>query len=570
MRSRLPIGPDTGLDADPAVTVGIVSAHGYILNSPGTFLVDALRGFVAANPTIGWEPDPGFLYRRKRGDESLVALVSGGGSGHEPMHAGMIGAGMLDAACPGLIFTSPNALQIAGATRWADRGAGVLHVVKNYTGDTMNFRIARHLLRDEVATDHVLVADDVATDSESGPGRRGTAATIVVEKVCGAAAARGDELAAVTAIGQRTADNARSVAVAYQACTLPGADGPTFDLAADEMEFGVGIHGEAGVERTTKVSARELVQRMVSRIVDALSLTSGDRVICVVNGLGAAHPLELSLVFGEALADLNGRGITVERSLVGTYVTALDMAGVSITLVRTDDEMLDLFDTPTDAPAWPARVSPPAEPVDIAFAEPDDSADSGPESAWLSAFVGRVQDSIDELTELDHRAGDGDFGTNMQAALGHFDRPLRGSDADVLAAIGTSYLVRAGGTSGAVFGVLFRQLGDAFAENDDFTTALRDGTSSALAEVQDLGGAEVGDNTMVDALAPAAEALNSGASLGEVADRAEAGAESTRDTVASKGRASYVGDNARGVVDPGALVVSWLYRAAADPSPTVE
>ncbi|MYR08304.1 DAK2 domain-containing protein [Gordonia sp. SID5947] len=545
-----------------------MTPHEYVLNSPDTFITDALRGFVAANPSIAWQSDPGFLHRRDVPDASAVGVISGGGSGHEPMHSGMIGAGMIDAACPGLVFTSPNALQIVGATRWADRGKGVLHVVKNYTGDVMNFRIARHILRDEVETDHVLVDDDVATESESGPGRRGTGATIIVEKVCGAAAARGHELAQIVALGRRTAENSRSFAVACRACTIPGSHGPTFDLEPGQMEFGVGIHGEAGEDRTDKVGARELVARMLDRIVSSLDLSDGERVICLVNGLGSAHPLELSLVFGEVVADLGGRGITVERSMVGTFVTALDMTGFSITLVRIDDEILTLFDDETSAPAWPSNVArTPATVSDIAFAEPDDDASEGAESEWLSAFVSRVRDSIDDLTALDQQAGDGDFGTNMKAALSHFELPLRGSDAEVLTAISTSYLVRAGGTSGAVFGVLFRQLATAFGDSDDFTTALRDGTASALDEIKDLGGAEVGDNTMVDALAPTAEALTGGNALSDVADAAEAGAESTRDTTASKGRASYVGENARGVVDPGALVTSWLYRAAADNPP---
>ncbi|ROZ98308.1 dihydroxyacetone kinase family protein [Gordonia sp. OPL2] len=542
-----------------------MTPHEYVLNSPDTFITDALRGFLAANPSIAWQPDPGFLHRRQAPETPRVGVISGGGSGHEPMHAGLIGDGMLDAACPGLVFTSPNALQVAGATRWADQGHGVLHIVKNYTGDVMNFRIARHLLRDEVATDHVLVDDDVATESESGPGRRGTGATIVVEKVCGAAAARGDDLAHIAEIGRRTAQNARSFAVAYRACTIPGAAGPTFDLDTDEMEFGVGIHGEAGEDRTTRVGASELVGRMLDRIVDSLALTSGERVLCLVNGLGSAHPLELSLAFGEVVSNLDARDVIVERSMVGTFVTALDMAGFSITLVRLDEETLELFDADTAAPAWPAHVGRgPARVSEVTFAEPRDAADDGPESPWLSAFIRRIRDAIDDLTALDQQAGDGDFGANMTAALDHFDLPVRGSDADVLRAISTSFLVRAGGTSGAVFGVLFRQLATAFSTSDEFSTALRDGTAAALAEIQELGGADVGDNTMVDALAPASNALDDGKSLSEVADDAEAGAESTRHTTASKGRASYVGENARGVVDPGALVTGWLYRAAAE------
>lgn len=386
--------------------------------------------------------------------------------------------------------------------------------------------------------------------------------------MCGAAAARGDDLAGVVEVGQRAADNARSIAVAYHACTVPGASEPTFELEPEEMEYGVGIHGEAGTDRTAKIGAHELADRMVGDIVDSLGLTADDQVICLVNGLGSAHPLELDLMLGEVVAALGERDITVARPMVGTFVTALDMTGVSVTLIRTDDEIVELFDAPTTAPGWPgAPASAPASLSDTTFAEPDDAADDGDACGWLSDFVARVVDSIDDLTDLDQRAGDGDFGHNMRAALEHFDIPLRGSDAEVLTAISTSYLVRAGGTSGAIFGVLFRQLAAAFADEDDRTTALRVGSASALEEITDLGGAQVGDNTVVDALAPASAALDDGADPADAADRAEAGAESTREGTATKGRASYVGDNARGVVDPGALVVSWLYRAAADAWP---
>ena len=542
--------------------------HQYAMNSADTFLTDALRGFVAAHPSIGWESDPGFLLRADRDtDESgqpKVALVSGGGSGHEPMHAGLIGAGLLDAACPGLVFTSPNAAQVAAATRWADRGAGVVHIVKNYTGDVMNFRTARTMLADEVATDEVLVDDDVATDA-GDPGRRGTGATVLVEKVCGAAAAAGADLDEVVRLGREAAADARSMAVAYAACTVPGATGPSFDLAEDELEFGVGIHGEAGIDRIRKVAAAELVRRMDDRICAALELADGDEVVCLVNGLGAAHPLELYLVFGEVVADLGARGISVVRSMVGSYVTALDMSGFSITLLRATPQRLTLLDAPTTAPAWPRSLGGPAELTDTSTAEPADAADSGPANTWLTAFVTRVSGSIDELTELDRRAGDGDFGANMRAALAHFGDQLSGSDAEVLQALSTSYLIRAGGTSGAVFGVLFAALAEAFSRSEVAARdALADGAAEALAKIIDLGGAAVGDNTMVDALAPAADALRDGASLADAADRAEQGAESTRDIVASKGRASYVGEKARGVIDPGALVTAWLFRAAAE------
>ncbi|MGZ8177263.1 dihydroxyacetone kinase family protein [Williamsia sp. SKLECPSW1] len=541
--------------------------HTWITVDPDRFLTDAIAGLVAANDHIAWEPDPGFLYRTDRTDDG-VALVSGGGSGHEPMHTGLLGGGMLDAACPGLVFTSPNALQVAAATRHVDRGAGVLHIVKNYTGDVMNFRVARTMVRDEVDTEYVLVDDDVATETDSGddgPGRRGTGATVLVEKICGAAAARGDSLTAVADIGRRVSAAARSFSVAFAPCTVPGARRPSFDLPHGEMEFGVGIHGEPGVDRIPQQPADELVAGMLDRILGSLQPPDGADLVVVVNGLGATHPLELNVVFDQVVRTLTDRGYTVRRNLVASLVTALDMAGFSITVLGCDDEMLDLFDAPTAAPGWPAVTARGgSRPVDVRFAEPDDDAATGDESDWLSAFVGRVTESVDDLTDLDRQAGDGDFGTNMAAALRHFALPLRGHDDEVLRAISTSFLVRAGGTSGALFGVFFDEIARAAAGSDDLVGTLRTGVVEALRRIQELGGAQVGDNTLVDALSPAADALAAGSSLSVVASAAADGAESTRELVAARGRASYVGDRARGVVDPGALVVAWFFAAAAD------
>jgi dihydroxyacetone kinase len=539
----------------------------YFLDSAESFLPDALRGFVAANPQVVWHRDPGFLARRTPTPPGRVAVLSGGGSGHEPMHSGLIGAGLLDAVCPGPVFTSPNALQIAGATRHVHSDAGVLHIVKNYTGDVMNFRIARDIVQDEgIETDVVVVADDVASESDDdgGPGRRGTGATIIVEKACCAAAEAGATLAEVAALGRRLAENARSMSVALDPCTVPGSDRPSFDLGPDEMEIGIGIHGESGTERTQWRPAAEIVRMLLERILGSLEASAGEQVIVVVNGLGSTHPLELNLVFGHVLEQLRAADLRVVRCLVGTMVTALDMRGASVTVARVDDEIIRLWDAPTDAPAWPRlSTAEPGELTDATVAEPDDDVDSGPECHWLSEFVERVQGAIDDLTALDRQAGDGDFGVNMSAALGRFGLPLRGSDADVLDAIARSYFVRSGGTSGAVFGTLFREMGKAFGEAGDFREALAAGTRAGLESVVELGGAEVGDNTVVDALDPANDALQRGDSLSEVARAAAEGAESTRDRVARKGRASYVGEAARGAVDPGALVVSWLFEAAA-------
>jgi dihydroxyacetone kinase len=268
------------------------------------------------------------------------------------------------------------------------------------------------------------------------------------------------------------------------------------------------------------------------------------------------------VLHSEAVAQLRERGIDVARSTVGRLVTALDMAGASLTVVPLDDELIALWDAPTAAPGWPHTDTEPPRLDPLDTARPDDSADNGEPNEWISAFVERVQASVDDLTELDRKAGDGDFGTNMEAALGHYPIPLRGNDGDVLSAIATSYLVRAGGTSGAVFGTFFTELGRALEDTPGkpgFITGVRAG----LDAVQELGGARVGDKTVVDALSPGADALDAGGSLTDAAEAAAQGVAATADSAASRGRASYLGDAVKGVPDPGALVMSWLFEAAA-------
>lgn len=552
-------------------------------NSPDDFLAEALGGFVAAHPDAEWN-EAGFIGRSSAivtdSGSPAVAVISGGGSGHEPMHAGFIGAGMLAAACPGHMFTSPNAVQVTEATRWADQGAGVLHIVKNYTGDVMNFQVARQSLPD-VETRAVVVADDVATDIDSGsdgPGRRGTGATILVEKVAGAAAARGDSLDAVTEIATFVAENSRSMAVALAPGHLPTSGRDTFDLPEGQMEVGVGIHGERGVSRETLADAGSLCGRLVEEVTEALGAKSGEDFVCLVNGLGGTTNLELNLVFGQVLRELGQRGIHVRHSLVGSFVTSVNMAGVSLTLTRATDKVVELLDADTDAPAWPRVLGGEAEfaPARIAF---DDSLSSeqemkgGSENVWLSDFVERVQGATNDLTELDRLAGDGDFGANMDAAFGEIELPLHGSDATVLAALSHRMLVRAGGTSGAVFGTLFRELGEAAQSITDAlgsglsATAFAAGLEKAVSAVMDLGGASEGDNTLVDALAPAARAAREAASddrsfdevLTASYEAARDGALATTEMVATKGRASYLGDASKGVPDPGAIVVAWLF-----------
>jgi dihydroxyacetone kinase-like protein len=326
------------------------SARRHFVNDPRQMVDEALEGFERANRSlVRWNREPSFIVRADGDRADQVGVLSGGGSGHEPLHTGFVGRGMLDAAVPGGIFASPTALQVEAATAAIDRGLGVVHVVKNYTGDVMNFGMAAEMAVADVET--VLVDDDVATESDDGPGRRGTAAVIAVEKVCGAAAARGASLADVAALGRRVSAGARSMAIALHAPTHPGQSRPSFDLGADEIELGVGIHGERGVGRREHGPASELAEALLGPIAEALSLQGGEPVLLIVNGLGATHGLELSVMYAEAARLLDARGVEVARSLVGSYVTSLDMSGCSLTVVRLDDELAELWDAPVRTPA---------------------------------------------------------------------------------------------------------------------------------------------------------------------------------------------------------------------------
>jgi phosphoenolpyruvate---glycerone phosphotransferase subunit DhaK len=326
------------------------SARRHFVNDPRHIVSEALAGFERAHSgLVRWNREPSFIVRADDDRPDQVGVLSGGGSGHEPLHTGFVGRGMLDAAVPGGIFASPTALQVEAATAAIDRGEGVVHIVKNYTGDVMNFGMAAEMAAAGVET--VLVDDDVATDSDDGPGRRGTAAVVAVEKVCGAAAARGASLAEVAELGRRVASGSRSMAIALHAPTHPGQTRPSFDLGPGEIELGVGIHGERGVGRRPHAPASELVAALFGPIRTALGLQGGERVLLIVNGLGATHGLELSVMYAEAARALDDHGVVVARSLVGPYVTALDMSGCSLTVVRLDDETTALWDAPVRTPA---------------------------------------------------------------------------------------------------------------------------------------------------------------------------------------------------------------------------
>jgi dihydroxyacetone kinase-like protein len=323
------------------------------INAPEDVVREALAGVAAAHPDLRVDFANQIVVRADAPRSGKVGLVSGGGSGHEPLHGGFVGSGMLDAACPGEVFTSPVPDQILAATKAVDGGAGVVHIVKNYTGDVLNFQMAAELAGDDgVRVETVLVDDDVAVENSTWTaGRRGTTATLIVEKVAGAAAAEGQTLQAVAELGRRVNENSASFAVALTACTTPAAGKPGFDLPDDEMEVGVGIHGEPGRRREKLVSAKEIVRICLDAILSAKPVGAGDRAIVIVNGLGGTPLIELYLVFGEVAAVLKDAGVEIARTLVGNYVTSLDMAGISVTVCRADDEILQLWDAPVRTPA---------------------------------------------------------------------------------------------------------------------------------------------------------------------------------------------------------------------------
>ncbi|MGW4160111.1 dihydroxyacetone kinase subunit DhaK [Streptomyces sp. NPDC004788] len=322
-----------------------------LINGPETVVADALRGMAAAHPELSVDVENRVVLRRDAPVPGQVALVSGGGSGHEPLHAGFVGPGMLTAACAGEIFTSPVPDQMVRAATAVDSGAGVLFVVKNYTGDVLNFEMAAELAEDEgVRIAKVLVDDDVAvTDSLYTAGRRGTGATLFVEKIAGAAAEEGAPLDRVEAVARRVNGRSRSFGVALSAVTTPAKGSPTFDLPDGELELGIGIHGEPGRERRPMMSAREIADIAVGAVVD--DLRPRGPVLALVNGMGATPLLELYGFNAEVQRVLGERGVPVARTLVGNYVTSLDMAGCSVTLCEADEELLRLWDAPVETPA---------------------------------------------------------------------------------------------------------------------------------------------------------------------------------------------------------------------------
>lgn len=326
-----------------------------LINDPANVVAETLAGFQAAHAdlvTVHFDPD--YVVRADAPVQGKVGLVSGGGSGHEPLHAGYVGKGMLDAAVPGAVFTSPTPDPILDATKAVDGGAGVLHIVKNYTGDVLNFETAAEMAEmDGITVKAIVVNDDVAVENSTWTaGRRGVGGTVLVEKIAGAAAERGDDLDGVLAVATKVNDNVRSMGMALTACTVPHAGKPSFDLGEDEIEIGIGIHGEPGRKRVPMATADEITDMLVDPILEDMKPEAGSKVLLFVNGMGGTPEAELFIVYNHARKRLMDAGLEVARSLVGNYITSLEMQGCSVTVLKLDDEMTELWDAPVLTPAF--------------------------------------------------------------------------------------------------------------------------------------------------------------------------------------------------------------------------
>ncbi len=555
-----------------------------LINQPLDVVREMLEGAVATAPGQALLDRENVVVRHPLPAEAArpVALLSGGGSGHEPAHAGYVGAGMLTAAIAGDVFTSPSTDAVLAAIRAVSGPAGAVLIVKNYTGDRLNFGLAAELARGEgIPVEVVVVADDVALrDTVEASRRRGIAGTVLVHKVAGAAAAAGAGLAEVAALARAAAADIGTMGVALGSCILPAAGKPNFELGSDEVELGLGIHGEPGVKKAPLASADALVETLLSAIVADRGLAKGSRVALLVNGLGATPPMELAVVARSALRNLAARGIAVERAWTGTFLSALDMPGVSLSLVAVDDARLKLLDAPAGAPAWPGGGQINMAPL-VAVSQVDEAAsDATPAPGGdlarriaLAAADAMIK-AEEALTDLDAKAGDGDLGASMARAA----QAIRAlpdsawvSPAHAAAEVGNALRRAIGGSSGPFYATALLRASRVLAEGKADAARVAAAFEAALAAISELGGAKAGDRTMVDALAPAAEALrtavsggaSAGAAATAAADAARKGADHTATLKPRLGRASYLGDRAVGVPDGGAVAVAtWLGAVA--------
>jgi dihydroxyacetone kinase len=580
-----------------------------IINEPANLVREMCSGLVMAYPQLKFDSKYKIVSRSTLNPDKVI-LISGGGSGHEPAHAGLVGLGMLDAAVCGDVFASPSQIQVYQAIRNNVGNKGALLIIKNYSGDMMNFQNAAHLAtEDGVSVDYVKVDDDIAVeDSLYTVGRRGVAGTILVHKIAGAAAEAGLSLETVKQVAQHAANRVRSLGFAFTSCTVPAKGTPTFQLQEDEMEYGVGIHGEPGIRREKLLSADELAERMISALLVSLELneTNGEEVVVLVNGFGATPLQELYLLNHSVIRELTVRGISVRQSLVGNYMTSIDMAGASISLMKLDEELRRWFAEPCETPAL--RLMGESELVQYVNPLPEQdtqtkvslTVETDPDAAVIHDEVISLENIIylvDKMSEiiieneasfceLDAHAGDGDFGMSVAKGFKQLKREWmelhQHHTSDIgsfLQACSLIIMEHCGGASGPIWGSAFRSAGR-YATGLTALNVLEmaEMLEAAVQGIQATGersfgrGAVVGDKTLIDALIPCTEAWKSSAqqqlSLKEAftkaGEAAVEGAKRTETIVARMGRAGTVGERSIGYPDAGAYALGVIFTALSN------
>jgi len=558
------------------------------INRPENAVEEMLEGFAILSPGLVRLAGHKVLLRADtdRIRDLQVAIISGGGSGHEPAHAGYIGTGMLSAAVAGEVFTSPDTDSIYAAIKAVAGKPGALLVVKNYTGDRLNFGLAAEMARSEgIPVEMIIVDDDVALERNAHfAGARGLAGTIFVHKQVGAAAAEGASLAEVAAIGRAAIKSLATMGVSFSAGTSPAVGKPSFELGEDEMELGLGIHGEPGVTRTRIQSADELAETLLTRILKRGNFGEARRVVVMINNLGATTEMELAIVARHVAAFLGKKSYVVERMYAGTLLSSLDMAGISISVLGVDNAALRRLDAPTSAPAWPnllkerpgkidaqkaasASVNQGVMPIQNAKTETGKKIKRAIEAACDTLI-----EAEGELTEMDRITGDGDLGASMKRAATVVQESVDSYPLDeapaTLKALGQTLRRALGGSSGPLYGVFFLRCGNVL-ENSGWNSLAQwaDALEGGVRAISELGGAKPGDRTMLDALHSFVTALkNPGAKsprevLFAAIEEAKRGAESTAQMKPRLGRSSYLGDRVIGHADPGATAVALWLRA---------
>ncbi|ARC29577.1 MULTISPECIES: dihydroxyacetone kinase subunit DhaK [Bacillus] len=576
-----------------------------IINKPETLVMEMCNGMVMAHPELELLKKYKVI-KKKEMNENKVTLISGGGSGHEPAHAGLVGKGMLDAAVCGDVFASPSQIQVYQAIKETASKKGTLLIIKNYSGDIMNFKNGAHLAKEDgIEVDYVKVDDDIAVeDSLYTVGRRGVAGVILVHKIAGAAAEAGMDLGAVKAVAEKAAANVRTIGLALTSCTVPASGSPTFTLAEDEMEYGVGIHGEPGIKREKTMSADELANRMTNDLIKDLGVKDGEEIALLVNGFGGTPLQELYLFNNAVTRELAARNIKINRVFVGNYMTSIDMAGMSLTVMKLDDELKTLLSKECNTPAF--KVDGPVESVEyvnvLEEAEEKEVSfeiETAEEHAVIKDniitlnnmiyLVDKMSDIIIKnevpFCELDTHAGDGDFGMSVAKGFKQLKREWHSIVEQENVTIGSfldgcSMIImeHCGGASGPIWGGAFRAASKAAGEKRELTVKeFAEMLQAALQGIQSIGersfgrGAVVGDKTLVDALAPCVDSWLASASnevdmktaFEKGAEAAVKGAEYTKEIVARMGRAGTVGERSLGYPDAGAHALGVIFTEIA-------